>query len=322
MSEEKNQPAAPGRSWRNIRQEVAPRAMSSKGRRRRYLAAFRFSAALALVALAAWGVYALAHAWDGSRAGLATAVKGEALRFVKVESDGVLTDEAWVRSTLAIPPKTPLLDLDLAALSAKLTAHRQVRLAVLTRRFPDTLLVSLRERTPVARVQVDDGRGQRQMLVAPDGVVYDGHGYDATMIAQLPWLAGFRLHRAATGGLEPIEGLDAVSALLTTAQIQAPWLYREWQVVYLDRLADRDEILVKSTRVPEILFSRREDFTRQIAQLDLVMDTYNDAVRRQGIPPAMHAINLAISTRVAAKFAQTPESQLPNPQQRKGRNDL
>jgi hypothetical protein len=334
MSEEKNQNAS-GRSWRTIRQEVAPRAMSSKGRRSRQLAALRILFATALLGGLAWGAYEIVQAWDGSRSGLATTVQGDPLRRIIVESDGVLTDPAWVRRTLRLPGQTALLDLDLTELSARLTANRQVRVAVLTRRFPDTLVVSLNERTPVARVQVDDGTGPRQMLVAPDGVVYDGHAYDEAMLGGLPWLGGFRLQRSPNGGFEPIAGMDAVASLLTTAQIEAPWLYREFRTVSLARLAERDELVVESAQIPEIVFHRRQDFLQQIARLDVVMDTYGDAARREGIATAMRAINLT-GTQVAAEFEQSPAEiarqtdaarsrvnfNLQPSQQRKGGNDL
>src|SRR4051812_17949356 len=234
----------PGRSWRDIRQEVTSLAMSRKGRRRQ-LAAWTKGIALAVLAGGSgWGIYELAHTWTTDRAKLVTAVHSEQVKDVVVITDGVL-NRAWVNGVLALPKTASLMTLELPALRDKLLATGQVRVAVLTRNFPDTLVVTLQERTPVARVQAADSSSvARLLLVAKDGVVYDGVNYDKTMLAGLPWLDGIRLVKAGNG-FEAIEGMADVSALLSTAQLNAPHLYRDWLIVSLARLAARDEIVVK-----------------------------------------------------------------------------
>lgn len=293
----------PGRSWRTISQEVTPRAMSRRGRRRQRMVWIKAVALTLLVGASAWGIYTVVHDWESDRAGLASAVKSDPVREVVLLTDGVLTRE-WTEHALALPAQASLMTLDLAALRERLIAHGQVRVAVLTRSFPDTLVVSLQERTPVARIQVDDGRSlPQQLLVAKDGVVYEGSAYDKSLIATLPWLAGFTLRRAADGGYEPISGMSAVSDLLTTAQIQAPHLYREWLFVSLARLPERSEIVVKAQDIDEIVFTAKEDFFRQIAQLDHIID----ATRQQLAEPQLQSVNLALGPQVPVKLAQTPD---------------
>lgn len=298
-------PSAPnGRSWRTIRQEVTARAMSPRGRRRQQLAWIKGVALIVLIAGSTWGVSAVVSAWETDRAALASAVKSEPVREVVLVTDGVLTRE-WVVQALALPRNISLMALDLGVLRGRLMTHGQVRIAVLTRSFPDTLVVTLQERTPVARIQVEDRSGlPRQFLVAKDGVAYDGAHYEKSMLAGLPWLAGFSLRRAAAGGYEPIAGLDQVSALLSTAQIQAPHLYRDWLIVSLERLADRHEIIVKAQDIPEIVFSTRDDYHRQLAQLDYIID----ATRAQlGDEPALASVNLALGPQVPVRLTRTPE---------------
>lgn len=303
MSEENSTPR-PGRSWRTIRQEVTPRAMSRRGRRRQLMGWTRAGALAVLLAASGWGIYTVVSAWESDRAALASAVRSEPVREVLLLTDGVLTRD-WVVQTLALPREVSLMALDLAAQREKLMAHGQIRLAVLTRSFPDTLVVTLQERTPVARLQVEDGLGQpRQLLVARDGVVYEGAQYDRTMVAALPWLAGFSLRRAAGGGYEPVSGMETVTDLLTTAQIQAPHLYREWLFVSLARLADRGELVVKAQDIEEIVFSARDDYHRQLAQLDYILD----ATRRQlGAEPALQSVNLSLGAQVPVRLGRTPE---------------
>jgi hypothetical protein len=318
MSEDQDN-AGWGRSWRNIRQEVTSRAMSRRGRRRQQMAWVRGIALLVLVSASVWGVYAVVNAWESDRAAIASAVKSEPVREVVLVTDGVLTRE-WAVQVLALSRNVSLMALDLGSLRERLMQHGQIKLAVLTRSFPDTLVVTLQERTPVARIQVEDGRGQpKQMLVSRDGVVYDGAHYDKLMIGGLPWLAGFSLRRAIGGGYEPITNMERVAELITTAQIQAPHLYREWLFVSLARLNERHEIIVKAQDIDEIVFSAKDDYFRQLAQLDYIVD----ATRQQlGDAPALQSVNLALGPQVPVRLAKTPEELARQQRQRVPQFDL
>lgn len=297
-----NSPLPPGRSWRHIRQEVKPLAMSRQGRRRRLAAWLKVGALAAFVALSGWGVYAVAHSWTTDRAALTTAVHSQPVREVVLITDGVLTRD-WAVQRLQLPKAASLMVLDLPGLRDRLLASGQVRVAVLTRNFPDTLVVTLQERTPVARVQAADSHGPaKQLLVAKDGVVYDGLNCDREMLARLPWLDGVRLVKSGNG-FEPVAGMADVSALLSTAQLQAPHLYREWLIVSLAHLAERDEIVVKAQEVPEIVFSRKRDFHKQIAQLDSVID----AAQRLETVPTLLSVNLALEGQVPVRLQGTPD---------------
>jgi len=302
-----NSAPPPGRSWRNIRQEVSSPAMSRQGRRRRLYAWVKLGALGTFLVAAGWGAYAVGHSWKTDRMGLASAVHSEPVRDVTLITDGVLTQK-WVADTLALPKAASLMALDLPALRDRLLQQGQVRVAVLGRNFPDALVVTLQERTPVARVQAGDGAGApRQLLVAKDGVVYEGVNYDPQMLAGLPWLDGIRLVRAGNG-FAPIAGMADVSALLTMAQLQAPALYRDWLVVSLARLAERDEIVVKAQDIPEIVFSRKRDYFKQLAQLDYVVDAAKTLPE-----PTLQSVNLALDGQVPVRLAGSPDELLKPP---------
>jgi cell division protein FtsQ len=326
MSPAEDIPAPPpGRSWRDIRQEVSAPAMSRQGLRRQVFAWLKAGTLGLLAAAAAWGGYELVHEWKTDRMALATAVHSEPVREIVLITDGVLTQQ-WVNGVLALPKAASLMSLELPVLRDKLLAHGQVRVAVLTRSFPDTLVVTLQERTPVARVQASDGDGApRQLLVAKDGVVYDGLNYDKPMVAGLPWLDGIRLVKSGPG-FEAIAGMADVSALLSTVQLQAPHLYREWLIVSLARLAERDEIVVRAQDIPEIIFSRKRDFFKQVAQLDYVIDA-----ARVLPEPTLKSVNLSLDGQVPVQMLRTPDELARTPQpvftiqpssQRKGNRDL
>jgi cell division protein FtsQ len=141
-------------------------------------------------------------------------------------------------------------------------------------------------------------------MVAKDGVVYDGVNYDKQMVASLPWLDGVTLKRAGDGYV-PIADMEDVASLLTTAQLQAPHLYRGWMIVSLARLATRNEIVVKSQDIAEIVFSRKEDFFKQLAQLDYIIDTVTE--KTAGLqPPVVQSVNLALGGQVPVRLALSP----------------
>jgi len=315
---------SPGRSWRTIRQEVSSPAMSRQGRRRRLLAWLKLGGLAASVALMGWGLYTLIHTWETDRTALASAVHSAPVKEIALVTDGVLTKK-WTTEVLALPKGASLMALDLQALRDKLLAHGQIRVAVLSRSFPDTLVVTLQERTPVARIQASEGLGlTRQLLVAKDGVAYEGLGYDKPLVASLPWLDGVRLVKSGQG-YAPIDGMAEVSALLSTAQLQAPHLYQTWMIVSLARLEVADEILVKAQDVPQIVFSRKRDFYKQVAQLDYVIDASH------ALPePGLQSVNLTLEGQVPVRLMGTPDELMRaspsqfsiQPPQRKGKRDL
>jgi len=295
-----NSAESPGRSWRTIRQEVSSPAMSGRGRRRQLWAWTKLTVLGVSAGLALWGGVSLANSWSTNRAALANAVHSEPVKDIAVVTDGML-DKRWATAALALPKDASLMALDLPALRDKLLAFGQIRLAVLTRNFPSTLVLTLQERTPVARIQASDGLLTRQLLVAKDGTVYEGLNYDKPLIASLPWLDGVRLVKAGKD-FAPIDGMADVSALLTTAQLQAPHLYRSWTVVSLARLAEADEIIVKSQDVQKIIFSRKRDFFKQVAQLDYVID------RSHILPePNLQMVNLTLEGQVPVRLQGTPD---------------
>jgi hypothetical protein len=182
-------------------------------------------------------------------------------------------DDAWIKRTLAVPAGATLMDLDLQQLHDRLLSGGQVQAASLTRRFPATLAVHLTERSPVARVMVQQPGEEApvELLVARDGVVYAGIGYDPAMVRSLVWLDGFRLVRAG-GRIQPIPGMVQVADLIAKARNEAPHLYATWKVISLARLHSDSELEVRSAEVERIIFGANQDFFRQLAQLDMLLE--------------------------------------------------
>ena len=270
----------PTRTWRDIPQPVTTRGMSREGRKR-----------LALVLGAAgWGIFELVSIWEANPARITAVASSVPLRDIALRTDGVL-DKAWVERTLDLPKGAGLMALNLSALQERLLATDQIRSAVVTRRFPDILVVNLQERSPVARIMARLGSAApRVYMVARDGTVYQGTGYDRRLADGLPFLDGVKLSRSGDG-FSRIDGMDRVSDLLGTALASTPALYRTFRVVSLARLAADGTIEVRSTEVDSITFGAGTDgFYGQLARLDFILDE----TRRQNPSQPLKTVNLAV----------------------------
>jgi cell division septal protein FtsQ len=296
-----NPPVA--RSWRDIPQNVKPRAMSREGRRRLKLRVLRAAAGAGVLGLVAWGGWEVAAALQIGPTGAASAGKMAPVRDLLLSTDGVL-DRAWLARTLALPKNATLMDLDLGRLRARLLASGQARTAAIVRKFPAALAVSISERSPVARILTGaGGTAPPVLLVARDGVAYEGAGYDPAMVASLPWLDGVTLKRR-DGGYAPIEGMDTVAALLSRAQLDAEPIYRTWQTVSLGKLESDGEIGVQTRDGLKVIFGTQEDFFRQLARLDLLLDAAADKPDQ-----VVREINLSLGGQVSVAVGPAPAPQ-------------
>jgi cell division protein FtsQ len=264
------------RNWREIPQEVKPRAMSRTGRRRYVMSLSKVIGGTMLVAVLGWGLFELFSTLENNPRELAQATQAEPVREVVPLSDGVLCGaqgSAWLGQVLGIPKTATLMELDLPRLQAKILASGQVKSAVLVKQFPSKLIVNLSERAPVARIMVEDSQGQQsQLLVARDGVVFAGVGYDVAFTDTLPWLSGVKLSRNGAS-IQPIEGMEVVADLLAKAKYEAEQLYPLFQIVNLSRLKSDGAIEVSSPECDCVVFSTNEDFFQQLALLDSIRDT-------------------------------------------------
>ncbi|HEX3731302.1 MAG TPA: cell division protein FtsQ, partial [Opitutaceae bacterium] len=106
------------RNWRDIPQQVKPRAMSSGGRRRLLLAALGWAGGLTAAAALGAGVWLVSESWRNP-ASIPGAKPMPIRDIALVDPDGVL-DHSWLVRTLALPPGATLGSLDLAKLRARI----------------------------------------------------------------------------------------------------------------------------------------------------------------------------------------------------------
>lgn len=298
----------PARNWRDIPQQMSPRTMSHEGRRRVMMSVLKTAGFAAVLGGLVWGGFEVAATFREAPSRKSDAMQAAPVKDLVLMTDGVL-DQAWMNRTLALPKNTSLMALDLYQLRNRLLASGQVRTATLTRSFPSTLTVSLSERAPVARLSAQDkDETPRTLLVARDGVVYEGVGYDAAMVKTLPWLAGVKLTRAGVT-FQPIAGMEPVAELLAKAKLEAEHLYNTWKVVSLEHLESDGEIEVATKNATKITFGVTEDFFRQLANLDAILDAAAAHPEK-----SLRDINLAVGSQVPVAFADaTPAAAGPMP---------
>jgi hypothetical protein len=220
----------------------------------------------------------------------------------ELRTDGVLTG-AWLGRTLALPQGASLMELDLQKLRTRLLAEQQVLSATLTKNFPDRLVVQISERSPIARLKVRTLGQEYVLLVARDGVIYAGEGYDKSVLETLPWLDGVQL-KPDHGGFRPIPGMAVAAELLSRARIEAEDLYSKWFVISLTRLSADHKIQITTKEEDggwTIYFSTNDDFFRQLAKLNYITDTLTARA-----PGAKATIDLTLGQDVPVTI--TPEA--------------
>ena len=298
------------RTWRDIPQPVTPRirTLGREGKKRLAMAVGNIVGLVLVLGAAGWGVFEVVTLWETNPARITAPTKGVPLRDYVVRTDGVL-DKAWVRRTLDLPKSASLMEVDLVDLKRRLEESGQVSKAVIERRFPDVLVVTLQERTPVARVMARIGDATPvSFTVSRDGMVYSGFGYNPEMVGALPFIDGVKLVREGSG-FERIEGMDTVADLLGTAQVSAPALYHTFKIVSLARFGLDRTLAVKSSEVEQITFGSSQDgFYRQLARLDYILEE----TRRQNAPGQLKSVNLAIGDKqVPVSFDTTQDGREP-----------
>ncbi len=266
--------------------------MSSGGRWRLVMAGMRTVGLVALLAGLGWATWIVVAALQEDAWRIPAVAKTVPLRppELKTDRDGVL-DDAWLARTLELRPGVSVMELDLEKLQARVLADQQVLTAQLTRVFPDRLVVQITERMPIARIRVDLGGVQRDLLVARDGVLFFGTGFDSGMLKTLPWLDGIVIARDGAA-FRPIPRMDIVAQLLADAQFSAPHLYQFWLSVSLARLESDRELEVTMRNGTKALFTAKGSFFVQLAYLDEIAD------RLSRIPGARAKVDLTLGREV------------------------
>ncbi len=100
-------PAA--RTWRDIPQTIAPRAMSSTGRKRMMFATSKNVAGAILVLACLWVGYTLFHTWEYDPSKLKAPVKSAVVKNISLRGQNLVLDQPWLVRTLNLPKDADLV---------------------------------------------------------------------------------------------------------------------------------------------------------------------------------------------------------------------
>ena len=155
------------------------------------------------------------------------------------QSDGVLTSN-WFSNWFGPLRGRSLMQIDIHQLRTDLENEPQIASARVTRKFPSTLEISIREMHPILVLRMrSEGGDVQDWLVSDNGTLYQGSGYARTALASLPSLSvnpNSIVPRKDGNGFLKIPGIPEVAPLLELARSEYPAIYRNWQVVSLKGL--------------------------------------------------------------------------------------
>lgn len=262
-------------TWKDIDQSVKPKSRSTAAERRLWVGRLKVASGVLAVAAVVVGALHFAPKLEGGPEILTKAGESVPIRTIDIQTDGNLS-ESFVLKRLAIDENANLLSVDLDALKERLESIGQVETAVVSRRFPDALEITIHECQPIARIRALRSNGQELLLFADGrGEVFEVEMIDEKVEKSLPFLHGVSLHKDGAG-YSRIEGMDALKDLLDETISIAPHLYRFLRSI---SLSQDDRLVVKGSYIEEIVFDRSGDFRNQLGKLDYIIDYYRSLRR-------------------------------------------
>ena len=264
------------KNWRDIEQKGKVRPIVTRiGRRRRFFLFLKHWAitmsVLCVIMLLGFMVY-LFRIDQGM---LKVSLPSHQIGKIQFKSDGYLTLE-WFNSLVLVPPEVNLLNVDILAVKKALMKEVQIKGVSVSRRFPNTLEVSIKERKPILRARFKDEHEEvRSVLIASDGVVYKGHAYPKQFLSKLPFITEGIQFLNSESGIKPVTGIGPLTKLLDIAPKQYPAVYNTWKWVAIRNYGGEIEsskasIVIKSRDVEEIVFAPME-FERQLELLSRLL---------------------------------------------------
>jgi len=103
-------------------------------------------------------------------------------------SDGVL-HKNWFQNWFGPLRNRTLMDLDIEKIQKELKKESQISFARVSRQFPSTLKIELKEKKPILRLCLrSKTKGEQTWLVSSDGSLYLGTCYSNASLVHLPFL--------------------------------------------------------------------------------------------------------------------------------------
>lgn len=271
-------PLPPKKSWRDIEQTSRPKKITYLAQRRVLGKLLKFTCFSFFCGLFIIIIGYLVYSTDGYNRWTDSQRTSLPVRHVSFDTDGVLTKD-WLNKVVSINKEESLLGIDHFAIKKTLESFGQIQSASISKLFPDTLRVILKERNPILRVRVATGNGKSvDLLVAEDGMVYKGNAYSPFQLQGLPFLETTHLYRSGDK-IKPLKGMNVVASLLAYARLYLPNMYKSWRVISCKKFSGDTNalgayIIARSDWVDEIIFAPM-DFERQFFALTEIINYYS-----------------------------------------------
>ena len=291
-------------SWRDIQKNNRRTGKTRSSQKRRWQFFFRSAMVMSTLLIVAIGILGLRYFYSQNTKGLPDGVSEEILTHqvaLDFQTDGVLT-AGWFSEKFGEHfQDLSARKINVGVLSREIESTGQIKSAKVQIQLPDTLSVSLFERTPVLRVRVRvSGKQAETLLIARDGHVFRGMHYPGEFLRKLPGVVGLKLRRGGNSYL-PVPGIEEVARLLDTAKREIPAFSRHWKIVDLENWdkplkVTEPRIKIHSSPIDSIVFSCGE-YRNQISRLEKILEHSH---RYQLGMPAM--IDLSYLEEVVVRF--------------------
>ena len=288
--------------WRKLAPKSSRRPSTIPAFRKKLNLLGRIFILVFVLGIAGVGFWSLDR-WFGPESGpLDLTGPGAPISKIEFSSDGALSP-SWFDNWFGPLRERTLMDIDIEKLRIELEGEDQIESAMVSRRFPSTLHVQIRERTPLLVLRLRNRSGSHEdWIVGSQGKLYRGAGYSRAELSLLPSLSvpSKSLKRLeGGGGFHDLGEIALISPLLELVKRDYPAMYRDWQVVSYD-LGDREGpysyVMIRSGKVREIRFSPR-DYAAQLKRLHYIL--LEPDFRRK---PVIESINLCHDRSVFAKI--------------------
>jgi len=297
----KNQDGLSG-NWKKLAPKSSRKPASRAAFRKRLLGVTRVFALIVVLCLVGIVVHFFQERSQPHSGPLDITGSGMPVSKLMFVSDGVL-HKNWFQNWFGPLRNRTLMDLDIEKIQKELKKESQISFARVSRQFPSTLKIELKEKKPILRLCLrSKTKGEQTWLVSSDGSLYLGTCYSNASLVHLPFLniePSLLTPNPEGKGYAKLEGITAVAPLMELARREYPGFYQNWKIISYQRPHDSDpgaHIHIKSGKVRNLRFAPH-DFAAQLRRLKYLL--MESDFRRT---PVIESIDLSHDRSVFAKL--------------------
>ena len=306
-SSKKGKAAGSNRSWKSLAQDVDDVPVTPFAWKRRALPILNILLVCMLAGGAFYGLYVLKNMLPGiQKAVLSSMGEHPNIEEISFETDGVLS-ESFIKDYLDLYEGTPLVEVDIFDIKAKLEEFEQIQTATVERSIDQALIgIRVTERHPVFKMLVEADVGNELRLVDQYGVSFRAHGYSKNTLLRLPAIGGVNL-RSDEGRYLPIPEIENLKHFQNTFREMIPQWYAGVRSVVLQPKSKSSSLLgshfVVRTTWCEALVLDEHALESQFIRLDRLLE----GLLANGIDldkQRLRTVDLSVDDRAIVRFKE------------------